>query len=59
MMSIFVWNDSKHAKAKNRADLVGSALVMRKWVFDCRSGHVDFEKKMIVKSMNCTQFKYK
>jgi hypothetical protein len=44
MMSIFVWNDSKHAKAKNRADLVGSALVMRKWVFDCRSGHVDFEK---------------
>jgi len=38
-MAIFVCNEELR-----RADLVGNAWVMRKWVFDCKNGHVDFEK---------------
>lgn len=44
-MAIVVCNEFKAGQSlEHRADLVGNAWVMRKRVFDCKSGHVDFEK---------------
>jgi hypothetical protein len=54
---IFVCNEFKACQSLEHR-LVSNAWVMRKWVLNYKSGHVDFEK-MIVKSMECTQFKYK